>query len=109
MNPDMQDGIIPSMFENGVPVLAISSRYGRTATTFKRIVQAGIPAIRVLRRVDNLTDLFPFASLDCRNGSKRAAAHLYRSGARSIAFVSCVQSRPIAQERVAESWRWRPI
>ena len=90
-----------SMIEHRVSALIISPSYGDTKPAFDRIAQAGIPAIQVLRRADDRSDLFPFASFDYHSGARQAAAHLRDAGAHSIAFVGGMENRPIPHERVA--------
>ncbi len=96
-----QDQAIVSMIEHRVSALVVSPAYGDTGPTFDRIARAGVPAVQVVRQVDDRTDLFPFASFDYRGAARRATRHLYEVGAGSVAFVGGVDSRRVTHERMS--------
>jgi LacI family transcriptional regulator len=56
--------------------------------------------MQVLRKVDERTAIFPFASPDYPSGSRIAADHLLQSGARRVAFVGGIAGRAVVQERM---------
>ncbi|MGI9402529.1 MAG: LacI family DNA-binding transcriptional regulator [Rhizobiaceae bacterium] len=99
-DPEIQAQVIGSMIEHGVSALLISPAYGDDGAIFKQIERAGIPAMQVLRIIDERTELFPFASLDYVEGSRLAAGHLADIGARRIAFVGGLEHHPVALERM---------
>ena len=98
-DPEIQEQIIASMIEHGVSGLIIAPCYGGGADMFDDIHRANIPTLQVLRKSDPRTDLFPFFSMDYKNGSYLAAQHLVKQGAQNIAFVGGVEEREITQER----------
>lgn len=97
----LQSVVIASMIEHGVNAFLISPAYGGDPATFDRIARAGIPTMQVLRRFDERTDVFPFASIDYETGGRLAARHLVDLGARRIAFVGGLPDRPITLERMS--------
>jgi LacI family transcriptional regulator len=97
----MQERVVASMIEHGVTAFLISPAYGGDGSTFERILRAGIPAMQVLRRLDERTALFPFAAPDYASGGRLAADHLVGLGARRVAFVGGLADRPVTQERMA--------
>jgi LacI family transcriptional regulator len=97
----LQAQVVGAMIEHGVAALVISPCYGDEMATFELIKRTGVPAMQVLRKVDARTDLFPFAAPDYPTGSRMAADHLMRSGARKVAFVGGVAGQPVAQERMS--------
>ena len=100
-DPAEQDQIILSMIEHRVTALVISPSYGGDGAAFDLLVRTAVPVIQVIRRVDDRSDCFPFASFDYPGGAHRAVAHLYETGARSIAFVGGIENQPVVQERIA--------
>lgn len=100
-NPALQAQVIGSMIEHGVSAIVISPTYGSEELTFGPLVRAGIPTLQVLRQVDPRTDIFPFSSLAYPDGSRAAARHLIKAGARRIAFVGGLEERPITMERMS--------
>ncbi len=100
-DPKLQAQVVGSMIEHGVSALVISPTYGDEEATFGVLERAGIPAMQVLRCVDQRLDLFPFASHDYAEGSRSAAQHLVDSGAQNIAFVGGFAERAITQERMS--------
>ncbi len=98
-DPVIQEQITVSMIEHGVSGLIIAPVYGGKTDMFDDIIRAKIPTLQVLRRSDPRTDLFPFFSMDYKNGSYLATEHLYARDARHIAFVGGVETREITQER----------
>jgi LacI family transcriptional regulator, galactose operon repressor len=99
-NPDIQAQVIESMIEHGVSAFVISPAYGDGGEIFRRIERAAIPAMQVLRIIDERTELFPFTSLDYVEGGRLAARHLLQVGAGRIAFVGGLENRPVTQERM---------
>ena len=100
-DPKLQAQVVGSMIEHGVSALVISPTYGQEEATFGALERAGIPAMQVLRKVDQRLDLFPFASHDYAEGSEAAARHLVKTGATNIAFVGGFAERAITQERMS--------
>lgn len=98
--PRLQDQVVSAMIEHGVSALVICPVYGRS-DTFDAIARSGIPAMQMLRRVDDRFDLFPFSAPDYLAGSRAAAAHLIGMGARRIAFVGGLEGRAVTEERKA--------
>jgi len=99
-DPEIQAQVISSMIEHGVSAFLISPAYGGGTALFDRIARAGIPSMQVLRRLDQRTSTFPFASLDYATGGRLATRHLVDLGARRIAFVGGLEDRPITRERM---------
>jgi LacI family transcriptional regulator len=100
-DPAVQAQVVTAMIEHGVSALVISPAYGDEDSTFGALLRAGIPAMQVLRKVDDRTDHFPFAAPDYPAGSRLAAQHLLATGARRIAFVGGVTGRAVARERMS--------
>lgn len=100
-NAKLQAQVVSSMIEHGVSALVLSPTYGLESDTFGPLERAGIPAMQVLRDVDQRHELFPFSSFDYSSGSRAAAEHLVAKGARKIAFVGGLSDRPITTERVS--------
>ncbi|MDN3722453.1 LacI family DNA-binding transcriptional regulator [Roseibium salinum] len=57
-DPEIQAQVIDAMIEHGVSAFVISPTYGGDNQPFDRIRRAGIPAMQVLRQLDERTDLF---------------------------------------------------
>jgi LacI family transcriptional regulator len=100
-DPALQTQVVTSMIEHGVSAVVIAPAYGGDGATFDRLARAGLPTLQVLRRVDPRGALFPFASFDYADGSRRAAEHLVAAGARRIAFVGGLEGRQITEERMS--------
>lgn len=100
-DPALQARTIAAMIEHGVSGLIISPAYGDEDATFGQLERAGVPAMQVLRKVSQRTDLFPFASPDYAAGGRLAAAHLLATGARRVAFVGGVEGRSVTAERLS--------
>lgn len=100
-NADLQNQVVASMIEHGVSALIICPAYGESGETFNAIARAGIPAMQMLRRVDERLDLFPFTAPDYAEGSREATRHLIAAGARRIAFVGGLHGRAVTAERKA--------
>jgi LacI family transcriptional regulator len=98
-DPDLQARTVAAMIEHGVSGFIISSAYGDVRATFDPLARAGIPALQVLRKVDERTALFPFAAPDYAEGSRRATRHLIAQGARRIAFLGGIGGRAVTAER----------
>ncbi|WP_439136860.1 LacI family DNA-binding transcriptional regulator [Roseicyclus sp.] len=103
-DPALQAKLVGSMIEHGVAALVISPVYGEGSETFDRLARTGLPVCQVLRKGDERTDLFPFASFDYAAGSAAATRHLTEQGARNIAFVGGLPGRAITRERKS-GWR----
>ena len=100
-SPELQAQIVYSMIEHGVSALIICPAYGETKPTFDAIARAGVPALQLLRRVDERLNLFPFIAPDYPAGSERAAKHLIEMGASRVAFVGGLEGRAVTEERMA--------
>ncbi|KMK68445.1 LacI family DNA-binding transcriptional regulator [Puniceibacterium sp. IMCC21224] len=100
-SPTHQDQVVAAMIEHGVSAFILCPVYGDDSATFDAIARAGIPAMQMLRRVDDRLDLFPFAAPDYLSGSREATRHLVDAGARRIAFVGGLDGRAVSQERMA--------
>ncbi|MGH1415422.1 MAG: LacI family DNA-binding transcriptional regulator [Pelagimonas sp.] len=99
-SPELQDQVVNSMIEHGVSALILCPAYGETRATFDAIARAGIPAMQMLRRVDDRLDLFPFTAPDYVAGTRAATQHLIDQGARRIAFVGGLEGRAVTEERM---------
>lgn len=100
-DPALQAKVIASMIEHGVTALAICPTYGGAPRDFAPIARAGTPTMQVLRRFDDRTDVFPFASLDYAAGGHAATRHLIAQGARRIVFAGGIEGAQITRERHA--------
>lgn len=100
-DPAIQAQVVSAIIEHGVSALIISPAYGEEAATFDAIARANIPTMQVLRKVDPRIDTFPFAAPDYLAGSRLAAEHLLKGGARRVAFVGGLEGRAVAQERMS--------
>lgn len=100
-NPAIQRQVITSMIEHGVSGFLMSPTYVDGNGVLEGARRAGIPTMQVLRRIDERTDIFPFASLDYAAGGRLAAQHLVDLGARRIAFVGGVENRSVNTERMS--------
>lgn len=103
-DPALQAKLVASMIEHGVAALVISPAYGEAGETFDGLARTGLPVCQVLRKGDERTELFPFASFDYAAGSAAATRHLMEQGARRIAFVGGLPGRAITRERKS-GWR----
>ncbi|MEO0484479.1 MAG: LacI family DNA-binding transcriptional regulator [Pseudomonadota bacterium] len=95
-----QEQVISAMIEHGVAGIIISPAYGSGCGGFDAIARAGIPTMQVLRRVEDRTELFPYASPDFQEGSRRATQHLLDTGARRIAFVGGLDGASVTARRM---------
>lgn len=100
-NPALQEQVVGAMIEHGVSAFIICPAYSESSATFDAIARAGIPAMQMLRRVDDRLDLFPFCAPDYLSGSLVATEHLIEKGARNIAFVGGLAGRGVTNERQA--------
>ncbi|MEL6207648.1 MAG: LacI family DNA-binding transcriptional regulator [Pseudomonadota bacterium] len=100
-DPALQGRVIDTMIEHGVAAFVISPAYGGPDDHFEQIRRAGLPAMQVLRQVDERTELFPFASLDYSTGGALATRHLIETGCRRIGFFGGLEDRPITLERMS--------
>lgn len=98
---ELQDQVISSVIEHGVSALIVSSAYGGSPTTFDAIQRAGVPALQILRKVDERLDLFPLIAPDYLGGGILATRHLLDQGAQRIAFVGGLHGRTVTEERMA--------
>lgn len=97
---EIQKQVIASMLEHGVSAFVISPSYGDEGSIFDTIARTNTPALQVLRRLDNRTELFPYYSMDYEEGGKIAMEHLIGRGAKNIAFVGGLEDRPVTAERI---------
>lgn len=100
-NPELQTQVIVAMIEHGVSAFIISPAYGGDGAGFEALARAGVPAMQVLRKVDDRTDRFPFAAPDYVAGGRLAVSHLLAEGCCRIAFVGGVADRGVTKERMA--------
>ncbi len=98
---EIQAQVIASMIEHGVSGLLISPAYVDNLAGLESIRRAGTPAMQVLRRIDERTEIFPFFSLDYGKGGRLATSHLVELGSRRIAFVGGLEDRPVTTERLS--------
>lgn len=96
----VQQQVVGSMIEHGVSAFILCPAYGETRETFDAIARAGVPAMQMLRQVDERLAQFPFVAPDYHAGSRAAARHLINRGARRPAFVGGLEDRAITRERV---------
>ena len=99
-DPEIQSQVIAAMIEHGVSAFVISPTYDGGSGCFEDIERAGIPLMQVLRKIDDRTDLFPFAYPDYATGGALATRHLLDLGCRNIAFVGGLEGRPVTLERM---------
>lgn len=97
--PALQAQVVGSMIEHGVSAFIICPTYGDSAATFDPISRANIPAIQVLRKVDDRLSLFPFYAPEYLKGIREATRHLVEMGARRIAFAGGLEGRTVTEER----------
>ncbi|MBV7396462.1 LacI family DNA-binding transcriptional regulator [Mameliella sediminis] len=97
--PDLQAQVVGSMIEHGVSAFIICPAYGDNCATFDPIARADIPAMQVLRKVDDRLSLFPFHAPEYLKGSREATRHLLDMGARRIAFAGGLEGRSVTEER----------
>ncbi|MEM1361768.1 MAG: LacI family DNA-binding transcriptional regulator [Pseudomonadota bacterium] len=100
-NPEIQAQVIAAMIEHGVSAFVLSPSYGGDAEAFDRIARAGKPAMQVMRKADDRTDLFPLYAPDFAHGGELATDHLMQLGCRSIAFVGGLEDRSVTAERMS--------
>jgi LacI family transcriptional regulator len=100
-DPALQDQVVGAMIEHGVSAFIICPAYGDDSAAFDAIARAKIPAMQMLRRVDDRLDLFPFSAPDYVSGTREATLHLLETGARQIAFVGGLEGRAVTEERMA--------
>lgn len=100
-DPELQDQVVGAMIEHGVSALIICPAYSGSTATFDAIARAGIPAMQMLRCIDDRLDIFPFTAPDYLAGSREATSHLIDRGARRIAFVGGLDGRAVTEERKA--------
>jgi len=100
-DPQQQEQVVTAMIEHGVSALIICPAYGGSSATFDNIARAGLPAMQMLRQIDDRLDLFPFTAPDYASGSRVATLHLIEQGARRIAFVGGLEGRAVTEERMA--------
>ena len=100
-DPALQDQVVGAMIEHGVSAFIICPAYGNGTATFDAIARAGIPAMQMLRQVDDRLDLFPFSAPDYHSGSRDATQHLLDAGAGRIAFVGGLEGRAVTEQRMA--------
>ncbi|UZD91256.1 LacI family DNA-binding transcriptional regulator [Cognatishimia activa] len=98
---DLQDQVVLSMIEHGVSAFILCPAYGDTKDTFDAIERAGLPALQVLRRVDERVETFPFIAPDYRTGSVAATEHMIRAGAKNIAFIGGRAGLSVTDERMS--------
>lgn len=97
--PALQAQVVGSMIEHGVSAFIICPTYGDNAATFDPIARANIPAMQVLRKIDDRLSLFPFYAPEYLRGSREATRHLLDMGARRIAFAGGLEGRSVTEER----------
>ncbi len=100
-DPAIQERTVRSMLEHDVSALMISPCYGEVGGAFEMIDRSGLPALQVLRRVDESHCTLPFFSHDYAEGSRLAVRHLLDQGFRRIAFVGGIEGRDITNERMS--------
>ncbi|MEM9228503.1 MAG: LacI family DNA-binding transcriptional regulator [Pseudomonadota bacterium] len=100
-DPDVQSSMINALIEHGVSGFILSPAYGGQEKPFEAIARAGLPAIQVLRKVDECGASFPFTAPDYQSGSKLATQHLFDQGCQRIAFVGGLDGRAVTQERMS--------
>lgn len=97
----VQHQVVGSLIEHGVSAFILCPAYGETTATFDAIARAGVPAMQMLRQVDDRLEQFPFMAPDYHAGARMAARHLVEQGARKVAFVGGLEGRAVTQEREA--------
>lgn len=100
-DPAIQERTVRSMLEHDVSALIISPCYGDVRAAFDIIERSGLPALQVLRRVDEQYCALPFFSHEYTEGSRLAARHLLDQGLTRIAFVGGIEGRDITRDRMS--------
>lgn len=100
-DPRRQAQLVRSMIEHGVAGLVISPTFGDPGPILQLIGAAGVPALQVLRRIDDSEGVIPFASFDYSAGGAAATRHLLDMGATRIAFLGGRADRMISAERAS--------
>lgn len=97
----LQGQVVGSMIEHGVSAFVICPAYGDTDSPFDAIARAGIPAMQLLRQVDDRLQQFPYMAPDYDAGSQLATRHLIETCAGRVAFVGGLEGRAVTEERMA--------
>lgn len=96
----VQERTVQSMLEHDLSALIISPCYGAVGPAFEAIVRSGLPALQVLRTVEEGPHRLPFFTHDYVEGSRLAARHLLDQGLTRIAFIGGVEGRDITRDRM---------
>lgn len=65
----VQHQVVGSLIEHGVSAFILCPAYGETTATFDAIARAGVPAMQMLRQVDDRLEQFPFMAPDYHAGA----------------------------------------
>lgn len=97
---DLQAQLVGAMIEHGVSAMILSPAHGGRRASFGALERARIPAMQVLRKVEENCGLYPFAAPDYAAGSKLACAHLLAKGCRRIAFIGGIEGQGVTVARM---------
>ena len=100
-DPARQAQLVQSMIEHGVAGLVISPTFGDPGAVLGQIAAAQIPAMQVLRKLDDSDGQIPFASFDYTAGGAAATRHLLDQGLTRLAFLGGRPDRAISAERAS--------
>jgi LacI family transcriptional regulator len=101
---ELQGRHIGAMIENGVSALVIAPTHGDAGDALDQLLRTGLPVLQVLRQIDTMAEVFPFAGFDYAAGSAKATRHLLQKGAGNVAFVGGFPGRATTRERKS-GWR----
>src|SRR5262245_29044277 len=97
-SPVRQEQVLRSLMEQGVAGLIVSPAHGTAPDAFRRIEQAGIPIVFVMRRLPS--SRIPAVTPDNHRGAYLAAEHLIRKGHRRLAFLGGFADMVVCYERL---------
>jgi LacI family transcriptional regulator len=97
-SPVRQEQVLKSLMEQGVAGLIVSPARGTAPDAFRRIEQASIPIVFVMRRMP--ASRIPAVTPDNHRGAWLAAEHLIAKGHRRLAFLGGFADMVVCQERL---------
>jgi LacI family transcriptional regulator len=97
-SPVRQEQVLKSLMEQDVAGLIVSPARGTAPDAFRRIEQAAIPIVFVMRRLP--TSRIPAVTPDNHRGAYLAAEHLIAKGHRRLAFLGGFADMVVCHERL---------